>query len=519
MLFSHLGFFEISLSVLVFSLVARLRRRKNKLPLPPGPPGLPIIGNAFDIPLVRMPQTYLEWTRRYRSDVVYLEALGKKMVIINGYDAATELLDKRSQIYSCRPQTTFLGQLMDLWWLFAIMPYGEEWKERRRSCVQHFPASNLSLHQPKEVHFIRTRLLPQLVESPGGFMEHVRHVIGGVLISFTYGIPVQLENDPLISLAEEAMAASASGAIPGKYLVDVFSFLKYVPEWFLGAGFKRQAREWKDLWRRFTNVMFQTAEEHTARGGGQSSFVSSCLEAMDEKRDIEKQKVRIKETAITLFAAGADTLGAAIIVFILAMTLNPEVQAKAQAEIDRVLESGRLPEFSDQESLPYVTAVMKETLRWQPPNPQAVPHLNTEDDTYMGYHIPKGSIVIPNVWAMSRDEKRFPEPEQFQPERFLTSDGKLNPKANDPFDFVFGFGRRKCVGTHVAVSTLWMTLVSILATLKISKARDERGNIIEPVVDFKSANIVALPSPFKCSIKPRSREAEKLIFTSAEFAS
>lgn len=344
-------------------------------------------------------------------------------------------------------------------------------------------------------------------------------MIGGTLISLAYGMDTKPVNDPWIYLAEQAMLASAAAAVPGKYIVDVLPWLKYVPEWFPGAGFKRQAREWRELWAKFRTAPFVAAEENIARGGGQHSFVSSCLDSINEKHDLQEQKVVIQDTAVSFLAAGADTTGASIVNFFLAMTLNPESQAKAQAEIDRVLDSERLPEFGDEDSLPYVTAVMKELLRWQPTNPLAVPHLVTESDTYLGYHIPKGSIVIGNAWAMSRDEERYPEPDLFKPERFLTPDGKLDPNAHDPFDFVFGFGRRKCVGIHIAVSTLWMTMTSILATFNISKAKDEFGNVVEPVVDFKSASIVALPAPFKCSIKPRSREAEKLIYAAAEHSS
>jgi len=231
-MYSQTGLCGILLAVCVLRLLFR-NQRKTKLPLPPGPTRLPIIGNALDIPLVSMTQTYLGWTKKFGmqymqykwtlvpyslkltcssgSDIIYLEALGKKMIILNSYDVATELLDRRSHIYSSRgvsilltfvaniyprinrPHLTFLGELyafqfsscctpcsqysrMDLRWLFAMMPYGEEWKERRRRFVHHFPMSNTNIHQPKEIQLIRMRLLPQLVKSPERFMEHIRQL-------------------------------------------------------------------------------------------------------------------------------------------------------------------------------------------------------------------------------------------------------------------------------------------------------------------------------------------------------
>ena len=81
--------------------------------------------------------------------------------------------------------------------------------------------------------------------------------------------------------------------------------------------------------------------------------------------------------------------------FLLAMALYPNVQKKAQAEVDNVIGSTRLPEFEDLEHLAYVRAVIKETLRWMPVLPFGVPHALTEDDVYKGYHLPKGATVIP----------------------------------------------------------------------------------------------------------------------------
>ena len=86
--------------------------------------------------------------------------------------------------------------------------------------------------------------------------------------------------------------------------------------------------------------------------------------------------------------------------FMLAMVLYPDAQKKAQEEIDRVIGNDRLPCFDDRDNLPYVDAIVKEVLRWHPVGPMGLPHSTTEDDTYEGYHIPKGSLVIANIWCV-----------------------------------------------------------------------------------------------------------------------
>lgn len=123
------------------------------------------------------------------------------------------------------------------------------------------------------------------------------------------------------------------------------------------------------------------------------------------------------------------------------MVLHPEVQVKAQAEMDRVLGTGILPTFADQESLPYLAAVIKETFRWEVTAPSGVPHMLTADDEYKGYFIPKGSIVIANAYQILNDEETYPNPSAFNPERFL-KDGKLDPSVRNPTVAAFGFGRR-----------------------------------------------------------------------------
>ena len=98
--------------------------------------------------------------------------------------------------------------------------------------------------------------------------------------------------------------------------------------------------------------------------------------------------------------------------FFLAMTLYPDEQKKAQAELDLVVGSGRLPEFSDRPSLPFVNALIKELLRWHVATPIGLPHRVTSDDTYRGYHIPGGSTVIVNAWYVKTVHAPFQTDEE-----------------------------------------------------------------------------------------------------------
>ena len=127
--------------------------------------------------------------------------------------------------------------------------------------------------------------------------------------------------------------------------------------------------------------------------------------------------------------------------FFYAMVVNPKAMKKAQEELDRVVGKGELPDFSHKDSLPYVDALVKEVLRWSPPLPFSTPNRAMQDDIYRGYFIPRGAIVIQNVWAIFRDPNIYPDPETFNPDRFL-KDGKINPLVLNPEDRVFGAGRR-----------------------------------------------------------------------------
>lgn len=124
------------------------------------------------------------------------------------------------------------------------------------------------------------------------------------------------------------------------------------------------------------------------------------------------------------------------------MITHPEVMKKAQAEIDSVVGSDRLPTFSDRYSLPYLDCVMTEVLRMGVAVPLGLPHRLMEDDVYRGMFIPKGTLVFANVWNILRDEALYPEPFEFKPERYLVEADELTVRRRDPRQYVFGYGRR-----------------------------------------------------------------------------
>ena len=186
-------------------------------------------------------------------------------------------------------------------------------------------------------------------------------------------------------------------------------------------------------------------------------------------------------------AAGAETTSAVMAWFSLAMLAYPEVQARAQAELDAVVGRTRLPTFADYPHLPYIRATVKEALRWRPVDPVGLPHRSIEDDWYEGMFIPKGTVCIANVWHLNRDPEIYGEDAgHFNPARHLDTDGNIAPGPPDTKEeshFTYGFGRRLCVGRHVANNSLFIDIAILLWATKMERKKDASGRLLPLDVD------------------------------------
>ncbi|KAG9308363.1 cytochrome P450 [Chiua virens] len=212
---------------------------------------------------------------------------------------------------------------------------------------------------------------------------------------------------------------------------------------------------------------------------------------------------------LCMLAAGAETVFSSIDTAILALMLHPEVQEVGQRAIDQLTGGQRLLSLEDRSKLPYIDAVLRETLRWNPVAPLAVPHRLTQPDSYGQWELPVGTTVIANSWHMLHDEAVYPNPSEFIPQRFINADGTLRDNILDPREIAFGFGRRICPGRYLGEESLWIAIATIIYLFDLSLPTDENGTPIPPEIKYESP-FICRPSPFQCVFTPRSQAAALL---------
>jgi len=351
-------------------------------------------------------------------------------------------------------------------------------------------------------------LLRNLITSPDKFRQHTLALSQRLIFAALYGLDINPE-DPLAQKAVKAAYLLGQTQISGTFpAIEKFSWLRLMPSWFPGCGFKRLAEQClKDI-KEVDAVLLDMTMDKLNAGLGTSLMAELATKSDGNVAEFES----IKAMGTVSFLAAADTTTAAISCFLLEMTLHPGAQAKGQEEIDRVVGRDRLPTFEDRPSLPYVEAIYREVMRLNPSIPLGFAHTSFEDDFYHGYHIPKGCIVTPNIWAMNRDPDVYTAPDEFIPERFLDTPTGPFTSINDIY--AFGFGRRVCVGRYMADNTVWMTIASVLATLTLRKAKDMEGNEIDIPEEYTS-NFFRHPKPYRSSILPRDSHAQELILATA----
>ncbi|UZJ53632.1 hypothetical protein CBS101457_002952 [Exobasidium rhododendri] len=467
------------------------KRAIKSLPLPPGPPKLPIIGNLHQAPSLNPWRVYDEWSKKY-GPVMALQYGKDTLIVLSTQQAGRDLLDKKSNIYSSRPHLV-MGENVSQGMRTLLMPYGDRWKRHMKLQRTYLgPTASKGYHRLQELESLQ--LMLDMSKHTEDAVSQFHRYSSSLIFALGYGKRLPRGDEKEVAAVDQVMENFLLAARVGTWVIDAIPILNSLPT--LVNPWKR----WGNRCHKHESDLYRNSYRDALSRPGYNWSKAAQTTAKDDK---EMTELDLAYNVGILYEAGSDTTTMALEVFTMAVVCNPEVMKRAQKEIDEVVGRQRIPTFEDQDHLPYVQALIKEVLRWRPVTAGGIPHLVTEDDEYNGYFIPKGSIIIPNHWAMHRDPVLFPEPDRFNPERWL-SDPDLKHNA-------FGFGRRQCAGQHIAKNSLFINVSRLLWSFDFSHAVATNGSPIPIDTLAFTQGFNSRPQPFAYKIRIRDGARANLL--------
>lgn len=432
-----------------------------------------------------------------------------------------ELIDKKSSIYSARPPSYVSHDLITRGDHLLVMDHGDTWRSFRKTIHQYFMESMCEKEHMKIIDAEQVQMVRDFVIHPEQHMLHSKRTSNSIIMSLLFGIRTESCETPhvveLYDIMERWSKVMETGATPP---VDIFPFLKLIPESWFGNWRERSL----DVGRRMKKLYGSMHSKVVTRRRTQGSKKSFIDQVLDQQEKLNFTQNQLDFIGGVLMEGGSDTTSTMMLVFIQAMVLNPAIQQRAQAEIDATIGEDRSPTWADYSRLPYISMIVKETMRWRPVTPLAFPHALAKDDWVDGKFLPKGTTVLLNVWGLHHDETVFPDSNKFDPSRY---EGRTRPAADyaasSDYDnrdhYIYGSGRRICPGIHLAERSMFLGVAKLLWAFKFEQKLDAAGVPIpidtDPVTGYSEGFLVC-PKKFECNVIPRSEARRDTILR--EFA-
>ncbi|KAK0662076.1 putative cytochrome P450 E-class, group I [Cercophora samala] len=483
----------------VKSITSKKPSKFSSLPLPPGPPTLPILGNVHQAPKTHPWLQFHAWAKTY-GPVLHLNMAGQSVVVLSTNKAAHDLLAKQGATFSDRPHFVVAGELALQGMHMLLRPYDHRFKLHQKletPVLSEKAAKAYVAIQDLESKQLLSDLLPPSAGTPVNPHDEIERMTASVIYSLFYGHRVRTAQDPILLQAHAVNHEFDQLAQVGKYLVDSFPVLNHLPAWL--APWKREAAA---HWEKQRGLHVGNLERGLkSKSWTVAQQMQKAVDAMGEvEMPVEELALNIGIMADAALDASTET----IMWFVAACVVEGHRGwvEKAQRDLDQVVGRGRLPAFEDRAGLPYVGAVVDELMRWRPAGAAGVPHFTKVESSYEGCRIPANSVVIPNHWAITREEAVFgPDVEAFVPERWL---GEELPIVG------FGYGRRICPGRHVARNSLWIAVARLLWAFDIKPELNDVGDPVD--VDTKGTDgLVTKPLPFKARFIPRGNWVREVV--------
>lgn len=487
MMISIAGLVGLAL-VLIVCLVRHAIKRKD-LHLP-GPPTLPLIGNLHQAPKSHQWKTFHEWVKQY-GPILKIQFGRDTIILLGDYETAHALLDQQSGNFSSRPYSPMAFDLVTKGNHILLRPYDAALKTHQRIEAPLLNAA-ASRHYTPVQDLESCHLLRNLFDT-NKYCHELHRFSASIAYSLLYGIRIVTGEESEMTTAFKVQKNFVEAMQPGKWPCDILPALNALPDWL--APWKRIANRWFEF-----ECKMHRSNVAKALASPSWNFTKHLFKSAEAKSMTE---LELLYDAGVMADAALDTTAHTLEMFVLAAVKNPRKIRLAQEELDRVVGRNRLPDFTDAPNLPYVTALITESMRWRTILPSGIPHANLEEATYKGYHIPKGSVIIPMHWSMFMDEKVFGDPQNFRPERWIDDPQLPN--------VIFGWGRRVCPGQQIAKQSLFYAVSRLLWAFDIHGPVDERGNDV-PIDDMAFSDyFVIRPLPFQAQFVARDEHSRRVV--------
>ncbi|KAI3470309.1 hypothetical protein Pfo_026972 [Paulownia fortunei] len=495
--------FLITLPIILIYLFKKNRKTVKTL-LPPGPPGLPLIGNLHQIGTASNPHVYLWQLSKKHGPIMHMKLGSVPILVVSSAKLAEEVLKTQDLAFCSRPK--FLGQkklsynCLDM----VFSPYGDYWRELRKITAIHL----FSLRKIQSFRPIREDEISRMVTKISGFassshqavnLSEIAMALGSTLICrIAFGKRYDDQGSEMRRF--DQLLHEAQALLTTFFVSDYFPSFSWVDK--LTGLINRLDTTFNKL-----DSFYQDLIDEHLNSQNRAKTMEEEDDILDVLIQLKKQKScsidlnwdHIKALLTDIFIAATDTSAASTVWIMTALMKAPNVLKKVQAEIRNLVgKKGKVDE-DDLPKLPYLKAVINETFRLYPPAPLLVPRETIERCIIDGYEIQPKTVVHVNAWAVARDPEYWKNPDEFLPERFLNSN--IDIKGQDFGVIPFGSGRRICPGMFMGLANVELTVANLLYSFDWElppgiKAQEIDTEVLPGITMHKKNELFLVPKKF-----------------------